>query len=76
MNLSTYYHDSILLFTIKPFPWNRDSSVLIIVGYGLDDFRSNPGRGTNCSLQRHVKTGFRAHHTFYSLNSEASFRGG
>jgi hypothetical protein len=58
---------------------SRDSSVGIVLGYGLDDRGSTVqflvGAG-NISLHHHVQNGSRAHPASYLMNSRGSIPGG
>jgi hypothetical protein len=48
-------------------PRSRDSSVVIVTGYGLDVQGSIPGRGKRFSLLRSVQTRSEAHPVSYSM---------
>jgi hypothetical protein len=58
---------------------SHDSSVVIVLGYGLDDRGSRvrfPARAGNFSLQHHVQNGSGAHPASYPMGTRGSFPGG
>jgi hypothetical protein len=58
---------------------NRDSSVGIALGYGLDDRSSRvrfPAEDGNFSLHHRVQKGSEAHPAPYPMGTRGSFRGG
>jgi hypothetical protein len=61
------------------FKCNRDGSVGIAIGYGLDDrgYRVRvPGRAGNFSLHLRVQNGSGAHPAYYLMVTGGSFPGG
>jgi hypothetical protein len=52
---------------------NRDSSVSIVTGYGLDDRGSIPDSAINFSLCHRVQTGYGAHWAPYPMSTGGSF---
>jgi hypothetical protein len=57
-------------------PENRDSSVGMAAGYGLDDRGSIPGGAGNFSLPHRVQIGSGAHPASYPMGTRGSFSGG
>jgi hypothetical protein len=58
---------------------SRDSSVGIVLGFGLDDRGSRvrfPAGAGNFSFHHHVQTGSGAHPASYSMDNRGSFHGG
>jgi hypothetical protein len=58
---------------------SHDSSVVIALGYGLDDRGSRvrfPARAGNFSLHHRVQNGSEAHPTSYPMGNRGSFPGG
>jgi hypothetical protein len=55
---------------------SRDSSVNIVMGYGLDSKGLIPGRATDFSLLHSVQTGPGAHPSSYIAGTGGSFSGG
>jgi hypothetical protein len=58
---------------------NHDSSVCIVLGYGLDDWGSRvrfPVGAGNFSLHHCVKNGSAAHPVSYPMGTRGSFPGG
>jgi hypothetical protein len=58
------------------FTKSRDSSVGIVLGYGLDDRGSRvrfPGRARNFSLHHRAQNGSGAHSTSYPMGTRGSF---
>jgi hypothetical protein len=67
-------------FTFSFTPWmNRDSSVDIALGYGLDDRGSRvrfPAGAENFSLHHRVQNGSGSHPASYPMGAGGSFPGG
>jgi hypothetical protein len=65
-------------FTVATFK-SRDSSVGIVLGYGLDDRGSRvrfPAGADNFSLHHRFQNGFGAHPASYPMGTRGSFPGG
>jgi hypothetical protein len=65
--------------TIQTFTKNHDSSVGVVLDYGLDDWGSRvrfPAGAGNFSLHHHVQNGSGAHPASYPMGSKYFFPAG
>jgi hypothetical protein len=78
------YRDNIYIYPMFKHPHpvlskNRDRSVGVALGYGLDDRGSRvqfPAGDGNFSLHRRVQNGSGAHPASYPMGTRGSFAGG